>query len=474
MRSGYKFNRLISIILILSLIISMVGCSSSPPVATLSSPNNQVLVENTLTENVISEEILHEFITTENYLEEIVVVEDTISEMLLEEDIINEVLTCKTIYIPQNNIDEFAENSQTSHLFGEGINLKSVLAKLAVGTGVVVTIVVLKKAGFPEPVMSIVASAAERSLEFAGTGAAIGCIIGGAGGAADEIDETGRTSAIIGFATAVVGLVIAGASLIASVPSGGTSSITAVEGIKILIAGIATISAAVGSVKQGINLYDTYTTTDAADIDWDNIDWGKVGVTAAEKAIEGAADGYVMGSIVGAVYGGVEGYEYYEKFNTPYTTKKMRLDQTPKSGGKWTGERGESDFVLDEPITLKDGTVVKKVTYKNGVPDFSPFEKAKVKISKMTNKRYGKDNNFDQADQALAKKWNDLRHEGKKTWTAKDIENYRNDNNLTWHEMSNMESVQLVPREINSSFGHCGGCAEYSAMIGEEEPIDFD
>lgn len=41
-----------------------------------------------------------------------------------------------------------------------------------------------------------------------------------------------------------------------------------------------------------------------------------------------------------------------------------------------------------------------------------------------------------------------------------DIEKYRVKNNLTWHELNDGKTVQLVPSEINSSFGHLGGVGE--------------
>ena len=119
---------------------------------------------------------------------------------------------------------------------------------------------------------------------------------------------------------------------------------------------------------------------------------------------------------------------------------------------------------MDEPIKLEDGTIVKKVTYKNAVPDFSPFQKAQVKIPNMTNSR---SKNFRQADKALAEYWSKIKYEGK-TWTRAEVEGFRSDNNLTWHEMSNMDSMQLVPHEVNQTFTHFGGVAEYNAMIGEE------
>lgn len=46
-----------------------------------------------------------------------------------------------------------------------------------------------------------------------------------------------------------------------------------------------------------------------------------------------------------------------------------------------------------------------------------------------------------------------------------DIEKYRVKNDLTWHELNDGRTVQLVPSEINSSFGHLGGVGEINAGI---------
>ena len=91
----------------------------------------------------------------------------------------------------------------------------------------------------------------------------------------------------------------------------------------------------------------------------------------------------------------------------------------------------------------------------------------------MTSKRYGNDGNFRQADKALAEYWTKMNHNGK-TWTIEDVTEYRTGNDLTWHEMSNMESMQLVPFEVNQRFTHFGGVAEYNAMLGQEGVSDFD
>ena len=232
---------------------------------------------------------------------------------------INEVILCKTIYVPQDHIEEFSENSQTEQLFGEGIDFKALATKVAVGTGIIVTFVILKKVGLPDPVASVVIGAASESMKFAATGAAIGSLYGGLTGTADGIDTTQRTSAIIGVAAATAGLIISIVSLVAAIPSGGSSAIGVAEGIKIGIAGVSILASTIGTTVSTVNAVKTFKATDATEIDWDNIDWDRVGVSAAEQAINGMADGYMWGTIAGAVYGGAEGYANYEKYSTPFS-----------------------------------------------------------------------------------------------------------------------------------------------------------
>ena len=474
-----NLKRIISFVLVVSMIVTMTACSGSPPNPSLSDPNGQIHIENTDTENIITETVLTEFITQEIYIEELIVAENKIAELLLEENTINEVILCKTIYVPQDNIEEFADNSQTAQLFGEYFDVSTMIKKIAVGTGVIVTVVVLKKVGLPDPVASVVAAAADESLKFAATGAAAGSLFGGMTGATDEIDDSGRTSAVIGFATATVGLILSAVGLVAAIPSGGSSGMSVAAGVKLVIAGISVLAGTAGTVGAGYNAVKTFQATDAADIDWDNIDWQKVGASAAQKAIENSADGYMWGSIIGVIHGGAEGYDFYHKYNTPYSSFNKRLDQTPVDDewGHWSGDRGESEYIYDRQktirisedryVTVEAGT---KVTYRNCVPDFSPYQEAQVTIPSMTNSR---SHNFNQADKALAELWTKTQYNGR-SWTAQQVKAYRTSNGLTWHEMNNMESMQLVPTEVNAGFGHLGGVAEYNAMVGQEGVTEFD
>lgn len=474
-RKRKRIEKFISLVLSVLILLMSVGCSNSPPDASISGPEPKTITEKTEIEKEITEKEIHEYITTEVYLQEFVAVENKISELLLEEDMIEEVRLCKTIYVPQDNIEEFSENSQTSQLFGTGVNIKSLLSKIAIGTGIILTLSVVKKADVVKPIASIVATAADESLKFAEGGAVIGSVLGAFNGAANQIDEAGRASAVACFALAAAGLICSIVSFVGAIPSGGTTGWGVAEGVHLLFAAVRLLTAANMAGHTYKDLVTAIQSTDAKDIDWGNINWEKVGTSAIQSAVEGSADGYMWGSIYGLIDGTIEGY--YHKYATPHTKYVDRLKKVPKEGkgGHWTGTRGESEFVLDEPIKLPDGTKITKVKYQNAVPDFSPSAIAEVKIPKMTNDRFGLGGNYEQADKSLAEYWTKTKYQ-KKSWTSTDVKKFRENYpcKLTWHEMSNMESMQLVPYEVNSTFGHYGGVAEYNAMLGEKGALEFD
>lgn len=307
------FKKFLSLLLIWVILLSQVACSSTPPTPVLSDPNPHIVMENIETETIILENILTEFIIRETYLNEITEAEKKISELLLEEETINQVISCITGYVPQDNIEEFAENIRLTKLFGDDVDMLPLLTKVAVGTGVIVTFTVLKKAGLSNPIASVVVAAADKSLEFGKTDAAHGSLFAGLIGATDEIDKSGRTSAVIGFAAATAGMILSIVSLIASVPSGGSTTITVAAGIELVIAAVSVLTATAETVRTGYQAIKTFTSTDAYDIDWSNIEWERVGVSSAKEAIENAADSYMWGAIIGTVQGGAEGYNFYQR-----------------------------------------------------------------------------------------------------------------------------------------------------------------
>lgn len=83
-----KLQKLLSMLLVCSIIFTSTACASSPPALTLSDPNEQVITENIEVETILTENRLSAFITEEIYLEEIILAEDRITELLLEEDTI--------------------------------------------------------------------------------------------------------------------------------------------------------------------------------------------------------------------------------------------------------------------------------------------------------------------------------------------------------------------------------------------------
>ncbi|MDE6978879.1 MAG: HNH endonuclease, partial [Helicobacter sp.] len=56
----------------------------------------------------------------------------------------------------------------------------------------------------------------------------------------------------------------------------------------------------------------------------------------------------------------------------------------------------------------------------------------------------------------LAEQWTIENKEGKE-WSAQDVREYRKENNLTWHERSDMKTLDLVPQEIHGNVPHSGG-----------------
>ncbi len=186
------------------------------------------------------------------------------------------------------------------------------------------------------------------------------------------------------------------------------------------------------------------------------------------------ADGIIKGA--GGTANGVPTAFKQMEFTSSYET---RIGQTPAVGNKkvqFEGARGESLCTLKPPPDSKLESLLKDagvggVTYKNGVPDFTPFSKAEVEIDHMlggkgTMGNKARDLNFQQANSKLAKELNNSSELAKSfgmepgNIKPSDIEKYRVKNNLTWHELNDCKTIQLVPSEINSSFGHLGGVGE--------------
>ncbi|MEM5601428.1 HNH endonuclease [Bacillus cereus] len=172
------------------------------------------------------------------------------------------------------------------------------------------------------------------------------------------------------------------------------------------------------------------------------------------------------------------------------STYESRFKQTPaetNSNVVFEGVRGESLCTLKPPPDpmlqkILNEAGINGIEYKNGVPDFSPVAKAQLEIDYMLGGKGAKGNtardyNFKQANERLADQLNNSPELANQFGmeaggiTAKDIEKYLVKNKLTWHELNDGVTIQLVPTEINAKFGHLGGVGEINA--GAFEPGGF-
>ncbi|PFM65465.1 hypothetical protein COJ48_06365 [Bacillus cereus] len=176
-----------------------------------------------------------------------------------------------------------------------------------------------------------------------------------------------------------------------------------------------------------------------------------------------------------------------EEFTSTYESRFKQTPAETNSKVVFEGARGESLCTLKPPPDPKlqkilDEAGINGIEYKNGVPDFSPVAKAQFEIDYMLGGKGAKGNtardyNFKQANQRLADQLNNSPELANQFGmeaggiTAKDIEKYRVKNKLTWHELNDGVTIQLVPTEINAKFGHLGGVGEINA--GAFEPGGF-
>ena len=137
---------------------------------------------------------------------------------------------------------------------------------------------------------------------------------------------------------------------------------------------------------------------------------------------------------------------------------KERLEQTPTKNVTWEGKKGESKAVaLDENVReVLSQYGVDGIEYKNGLPDFSPVSEQTVRIDMKSDRIQ----NFKQADTKCAEQWNQESRNDRTDWTAREVNQYRHENNLSWHECSDRKTCQLVSQDIHKTFTHYGGVVE--------------
>ncbi len=133
----------------------------------------------------------------------------------------------------------------------------------------------------------------------------------------------------------------------------------------------------------------------------------------------------------------------------------------PLENGEWSGERGDSKWNPDRNYVpqksnpegktwgeILDEHGIDGINFNDGEPDFSEISKGTVEVSPFSDNR---EKNFSRADIELAKQWG---------CTPEEVYQYRKENKLTWHECSDMKTMQLVPSVVHNNVPHSGGISE--------------
>ena|GEM_PF-6109126 len=284
-------KKIISLLLSLIIVMQLIACNTTNhEPASIISPNGTIITESFLTENTLTEAFLYESIIEENiiyeqYIEEKKLVENTIKEQLLAEDFIYEILLVELFYLPYDNPNNYIDYA-IHELFGENIDVDSLITKFAVGTGVLLTLAVVRLAPLSTPISILITSVAKEAGVSAFAGTIFGTISGALLGATNAIDKSGNISLLISFGLCIAGLITSALLL----PTAGAVSATLI------------IASTVFSTASTISDVFSYQRS-TPNVDLANINWEGVGYNAAEGAIEGAVNGFMFGAIFGAMSG---------------------------------------------------------------------------------------------------------------------------------------------------------------------------
>lgn len=168
-----------------------------------------------------------------------------------------------------------------------------------------------------------------------------------------------------------------------------------------------------------------------------------------------------------------------------YTSLEFREKVALSTHGEWDSSPGNS--LCRPDATTEGGRAVKEelaraglegIVYKGCVPDFGPVAKETVTIDTMTPDI---ETNRAQVYQALADRWcaegrPDKEGNPKTDWISRDVAEWKKENNLAFHECSDMHTCQFVPQTIHSYYKHYGGRSECAAKerlegmgVGEQQ-----
>ena len=155
-----------------------------------------------------------------------------------------------------------------------------------------------------------------------------------------------------------------------------------------------------------------------------------------------------------------------------YTSLEFREKVALSTHGEWDSSPGNS--LCRPDATTEGGRAAKEelgrvgvegIEYRDYIPDFAPVARETVTIDTMTS---GIGTNKSQAYRAVADRWNsegrpDKGGNPKSDWISRDVKEWKQENDLAFHECSDMKTCQFVPWAIHVHFKHYGGRAECAA-----------
>ena len=200
-----------------------------------------------------------------------------------------------------------------------------------------------------------------------------------------------------------------------------------------------------------------------------------------------------------------ERWQQAPKYNNPVVTwdnkGEIELDKDGYAINDKDDHRGNGLCVLqkDEPTDPKQKAKydelkelfkqkgIDGIEYKNGVPDFSPVTLIQVTADfDMTIERDEPGGTYEQANTIIVNKLNSsetpqdekdailaqlpstFKPDGNGVYQANTLQRVIKKNHLTWHEVNDQKTMQLVPTVVNSTFGHVGGIGEAKAEAKQE------
>ena len=170
--------------------------------------------------------------------------------------------------------------------------------------------------------------------------------------------------------------------------------------------------------------------------------------------------------------------------------------------GKWQGARGNSYYILDPQKTprktnygntrnlsmqqiIDENNLQRGVRYKDGYPDFSPYEMYHVEIDfdkalkgvKSKEREILQEKAFQQLAEKLGKSVDEVKvmkgdataaNRLAKKWGCSESEVWQKLNpqrrHYVWHEEPDCKTLRLIPSEVHENFKHGGGISVYKIL----------